>query len=187
MVDFGTRTDAQAREYPVLYDIVRDRVKPHRDANNDRLRRTYWWRFGRTNVKLREAVKGLQKFIATPYVSKHRFFVFLDTTVAPDEKIVCVASDDPFLLGVLSSKIHIAWALAAGTRLETRPTYNNSLCFDPFPFPNGSPDEHKRVVEVAERIHAHREAGLADEAVTQPPDVPRFFLGSPSLVQLHKP
>ena len=39
--------------------------------------------------------------------------------------------------GVLSSHIHVCWALAVGSTLEDRPAYATTTCFDPFPFPEG--------------------------------------------------
>lgn len=169
VIDFGLREHSEVREHPVLYDVVRDRVKPQRDANKRRSYREYWWRFGEPRVTLREALDGLPSYIATPYVSKHRFFVLLDAGVAPDEKVVCIASNDPFVIGVLSSSIHVNWALAAGSRLGVGndPTYNNSLCFDPFPFPDADPDQRKEIGDVITRLHEHRDLALErDESVT---------------------
>ena len=169
VIDFGTRDEEQARGYPVLYDLLRTRVKPQRDANNDRPSRENWWKFGRNREDFREALSGLPRYIATPYVAKHSFFQFLDTEVAPDEKLVCIASADAFLLGVLSSSIHVSWALAAGSRLGIGddPTYNNSLCFDPFPFPDANEDLRSQIADVAERLNRHRRDALArDERLT---------------------
>jgi hypothetical protein len=168
-IDFGLRDEDEARHYPVLYDLVRARVKPGRDANADRGRRTYWWRFGRTNENWRVAASGLPRYLATPYVSKHPFFLFLDASIAPDEKVVVVASDNAFHLGLLSSEIHATWALAAGTRLGVGndPTYNNTLCFDPFPFPDPTPVQRGAIADIAEELDRHRKEALArDERVT---------------------
>jgi hypothetical protein len=168
-IDFGLRTEEQAREYPILYDIVRTRVKPERDANADKGRRTNWWRFGRTNENLRRALSGLRRYIVTPYVSKHSFFQFLDVHIAADEMLVCIADEDAFVLGVVSSLIHTHWALAAGSRLGVGndPRYNNNACFDAFPFPTPTPDLRAEIGEVAERLDEHRNAALArDERVT---------------------
>ena len=49
--------------------------------------------------------------------------------------IVVIALDCAFHLGVLSSRVHVTWALAAGGTLEDRPRYNKTRCFEPFPFP----------------------------------------------------
>lgn len=91
----------------------------------------------------------------------------LDSHIAPDETLVAVALGDYFSLGVLSSRIHSAWAYAAGGTLEDRPRYNNSLCFDPFPFPDPAPDLRARIATVAESLDAHRKAAIdRDERVT---------------------
>lgn len=163
------RSEEEAREWPLLFDIVRTRVKPERDSNPDRGRRLGWWRFGRTNENLRVAVKGLRHYIVTLEVSRHRFFVRLDGEVAPDGALVTIASDDYTLFGVLSSAIHVAWALAAGGRLGVGndPRYNKNRCFDAFPFPAPPNDLRSRIAEIAERLDTHRKDALArDERVT---------------------
>ena len=167
VIDFGMRDEAEARSYSMLYDLVRDRVKPQRDANKRELYRRFWWRYGEPRITLREALKGVSRFIATSYVSKHRFFTFLDVAIAPDEPLVCIALDTPYALGILSSRAHVEWALAAGGTLEDRPRYNNSLCFDPFPFPDPTPELRQRIADVAERLDRHRKDALErDERVT---------------------
>jgi hypothetical protein len=169
VIDFGVRSEDEAREFATLYDIVRTRVKPDRDANNDKGRKARWWLFGRTNVGLREALHGLPRYIATPYVSKHRFFTFLGIDIAPDEKIVCIASDSETVLGVLSSSVHQAWALAAGSRLGigNDPTYNNGFCFDSFPFPELTEEQACTIAVAASRIDSHRQNTLSNnEKVT---------------------
>src|SRR5690606_3805907 len=166
-IDFGLRSEAEARLFPVLYDIVRVRVKPPRDANNDRSTRENWWRFGRNREDLRHALAGLERYIATVETSKHRFFQFLPIETAAEHSVVCIALDDAFHLGVLSSRIHVAWALAAGGTLEDRPRYQKALCFDPFPFPAPPTELRQRIADTAEWLDAHRKQALArDERVT---------------------
>ena len=171
VIDFGFRSEEEARAYPVLYDIVRSRVKPHRDANARATIAEKWWQFGWPRRELREAKAGLARYIATVETSKHRFFTFLTADVAPDNMLVCITVDSAFDLGlgVLSSKIHIIWALAAGGRfgVGNDPRYNKSRCFDPFPFPD--PPKHLlgRIGLVAEALDEHRKDALArDERVT---------------------
>jgi hypothetical protein len=169
VVDFGLAGEDEARQTPVLYDLVRTRVKPTRAANNRRGYREQWWRFGEPRVELRSALAGLNRYAATPYVSKHRYFLFLDAEIAPDETIVGIATNEGFHLGILSSVIHAEWASAAGSRLGVGNDlrYNNSLCFDPFPFPHSAPDLRAKIGEVAERLDEHRKGALArDERVT---------------------
>jgi hypothetical protein len=169
VVDFGYREEADARRYPLLFDLVRDRVKPERDANRREVIRRFWWRFGWPRRELRDALEGLLRYVATPETAKHRFFTFLDAAVAPDNMLICIASDDAFVLGVLSSSIHVAWSLAAGGRLGVGndPRYNKTRCFDPFPFPDPPQALRAKIADVAERLDGHRKAALArDERVT---------------------
>lgn len=169
LIDFGLRTEEEARRYPVLYDIVRTRVKPDRDAVRDRPSRERWWQFARPRGDLRDALQGLTRYIATVETARHRFFVFLEADIAPDHMVIALASDDAFHLGVLSSSIHVAWALAAGGRMGVRdtPRYNKGPCFEAFAFPDPPTVLRQRIAAVAERLDAHRAAAAArDERAT---------------------
>lgn len=169
VIDFGLDSEEDARRAPVVFDLLRIRIYAERQANGRTSYRTYWWRFGEPRRELRSALQGVSRYIATGYVARHRFFTFLQAQVAPDEKIVAIASSEAFDLGVLSSRIHSAWANAAGTRLGVGndQTYNNSRCFDPFPFPDPPPGLRARIANLAERLDAHRKSAIdRDERVT---------------------
>lgn len=152
VIDFALKSEEEARALPVLYDIVRTRVKPDRDVMRRESRRRNWWRFGEPNPKLRALIRGLHRYITTPYVARQRFFTFLSADVVPDDKLIAIASDDPYVLGILSSCIHEQWADAAGTRLGVGndSTYNNPRCFDAFPFPDQTLNGHD-IADLAER------------------------------------
>ena len=61
-------------------------------------------------------------------------------------------------LGVLSSRLHIIWALAAGGRLGigNDPRYNKTRCFETFPFPDATHAQQAQIRDLAERLDAHR-------------------------------
>jgi hypothetical protein len=167
VIDFGYMEEEEARTYPQLFDLVRDRVKPERDANAREVIRKYWWRFGWPRRELREAMRGLKRYIGTTETAKHRMFSFLDAAIAPDHMVVCIPSENPFHIGVLSSHLHQYWALRAGGTLENRPRYNKSVTFDPFPFPDPPKDLRERIGLVAEALDQHRKDAIArDERVT---------------------
>ncbi|MCC6527290.1 MAG: class I SAM-dependent DNA methyltransferase [Polyangiaceae bacterium] len=157
VVDFYPMDEAEAREAaPLAFQHVLAHVRPGREQIRDRGSRERWWRFGRDKPKLRAAIAGIRRFIATSEVSKHRVFSFLPNTVRPDHTLNVVGSDDGLLLGILSSRIHSCWALAAGGTLEDRRRYNVRVCFDPFPFPVSTPPQAHRIRAVAESLDAHR-------------------------------
>ena len=163
LIDFGFRSEDEARAMPVLYDIVRDRVKPERATKPDRMRRDYWWRLARPREQLREALVGLARFIVTPETAKHRQFCFLPAGTAPDNSLIVVPADDAFILGVLCSRVHLTWAIAAGATLgiDGTPRYNKGPCFDAFPFPDPPLAARTRIAAIAEQIDAHRADALA--------------------------
>jgi hypothetical protein len=166
IIDFGVMTEREARQFPVPFDIVRNRVKPDRDTNPREGRRRKWWLLGEPNPVLRLALMGLPRYIGTTYTSKHRFFAFLDSTIIPDLGVVAIALDDAFALGVLSSSIHEVWARAAGGKLEDKGRYNKRWCFDPFPFPIPPDATRIMVIGCVERILRHRAMALAATTAT---------------------
>ena len=159
VVDFyGLSSDEARVHYPQLFQKIVNEVKPHRDANKDNGFRERWWLWGRPRPNLREAVIGLTRFIVTIETSKFKPFLFLPAEICPDHKLYVVASDDAYLLGVLSSRIHAVWALNAGGRLGVGndPTWTNSTCFLPFPFPIPTEEQKLHIRSIAEELDGHR-------------------------------
>ena len=144
-------------QHPGVYQHILVHVKPERDQNSRQTRKKLWWAFGEPNKKLRKQLHGLTRYISTVETSKHRFFQFLDKTILPDNKLVNIACDDAFLLGLLSSSIHVGWALAVGSKLGPTPVYVKTTCFETFPFPALEEGPLKqRIRELGERLDAHR-------------------------------
>jgi len=142
--------------FPEVYQWVYERVKPERDQNNRDAYRLSWWIFGEPRANFRPALNGLPRYISTVETAKHRVFVFLDASIRPDNMLVNIAHDDAWVLGVLSSRIHVTWALAAGGTLEDRPRYNKGVCFDRFPFPDGTDARKQAIRDLGEQLDAHR-------------------------------
>ncbi len=46
------------------------------------------------------------RYIVTSAVAKYRVFTFVDGNTNPDSALVVIASDDAYVLGVLSSSVH---------------------------------------------------------------------------------
>ncbi len=153
---YGLTVDEVLHQFPAIYQWLLERVKPERDQNKDRDLREKWWLHRRNNDDLRKSLAGLPRYVATVQTAKHRFFTFLDAEVLPDDKLIAIATGDASVLGVLSTQVHIAWAIAAGATLEDRPVYNKSTCFECFPFPATSEEQAARIRTLAEHLDAHR-------------------------------
>jgi hypothetical protein len=135
IIDNADLSQEAASQYEAPHKIVVERVKPHRDSNRDKWLHENWWRPQRMRPEMREAIESLPRFVVTPTTSKHRIFVWLRYPTLPDHKLTVFAFADDYHFGLLHSHIHEVWALKTGTRLETRPNYTPTTCFDPFPFP----------------------------------------------------
>ncbi|RJF69844.1 class I SAM-dependent DNA methyltransferase [Rhodopseudomonas palustris] len=160
----GYDIDEVRKQFPEVYQHLLTRVKPERDRNNEEYRRVNWWLFGRRNTLMRGFTSELQRYIATVETAKHRVFQFLDASILPDNMLVAIGSDDAAVLGILSSRIHVVWALRAGGWLGVGndPRYSKSRCFDPFPFPDANPIQKQTIRVIAEELDAHRKRVLAE-------------------------
>jgi hypothetical protein len=116
---FGLDLESARSTYPEALQYLTTHVQPERAQNRDRVFREKWWLFGRPRPDLRAALSGLSRYIVTSEVAKHRSFTFLSW---PDDlidgSVIAVAADESFTLGILSSRAHLVWLLAAGGTLE---------------------------------------------------------------------
>jgi type II restriction/modification system DNA methylase subunit YeeA len=186
IIDFGEkRSQADAALYEKPFQHVLKLVKPARQAQRDKGRKARWWLHGRTGEDLRGALQPLTRYIATSRVSKHRFFVWLPVAVWPDSRLFAICRQDDFTFGVLSSRLHVVWALAQGSRHGDgdeggRPTYNARDCFETFPFPNAHGPLQEAVASAALRLNQLRDQWL------NPPEwidrVPEVVPGYPARV-----
>lgn len=142
IIDYGVDTqEAGAALYETPYRHVAEHVRPMRAANKRETYRTRWWRMAEPIPKMRAALAGLPRYIATPVLAKHRLFVWMDAGILADHQLIAIAREDDTALGVLHSRFHELWALRMGTSLEDRPRYTPTTTFETFPFPQGlTPD-----------------------------------------------
>jgi hypothetical protein len=167
VIDFYGLAEEQARSLaPEHFQRVLDRVKPERDHNNRLGYREKWWLFGEQRSGLRKAAVGLNRFVATCRTAKHRVFVFVSGQTLIESTVIGIMLADAFYLGVLSSRLHVVWSLKVGTRLGVGndPRYNNSICFETFPFPLCNDRQGARIRELAEELDAHRKRRLASNS-----------------------
>ncbi len=159
---FGLAAEEVRDRYPAVYQWVLERVKPERDANGSTKDgagyAANWWLFGKPRQELRKQLKELPRYIATAVTTKHRVFQLLEINTLPDDALMNIASGDAFHLGILSSRVHVIWALATGSFLgvgnDSR--YIKTRCFETFPFPDATPEQQAKIRERAELLDAQR-------------------------------
>ncbi|MDT0618618.1 hypothetical protein RM531_09010 [Salinisphaera sp. P385] len=166
---FDLDAEQVRRRYAAVYQHVREHVLPDREARRGKTADAtkyadQWWLFGKVRGDLRRSLQGLTRYIATVETSKHRTFQFLDQSILPDNMLVNISIDHAWVMGVLSSRLHVAWALASGGRLGVGndPRYNKTRCFETFPFPAANDSHKSRIAGITEQLDQHRKERLAE-------------------------
>jgi hypothetical protein len=80
------------------------------------------------------------EFILVPQTgSERREYLpvgYFDSSFVPSNATRVIYNAQPWLFGILSSKMHIVWVKAVAGRLKTDMQYSNTLCYNTFPFPD---------------------------------------------------
>jgi len=189
IIYFGTQaTIDEASQYEMPFEYLKKVVKPEREKSRQKTLREKWWLFEKPRPALREALRGFKRYIATPMVSKHRLFTWINKEVISENLLVVIAREDDYFLGVLHSKIHELWARIKGTQLreaESGGRYTPTTTFETFPFPwspGKEPLDDPRVQRIAE---AARELVEKRDAWLNPPDCPESELKKRTLTNLY--
>lgn len=167
VIDLFGLTSEQVRDsFPLVYQRILERVKPERDENKRASVRNNWWIFGEARSEWRRMSAGLRRYITTIETAKHRVFTFLDKSILPDNKLVNIALNSGDALGILSSRVHIAWSFRAGSRLGVGndSVYVKTTCFEKFPFPNLNNEQKYTIGALAEKIDLHRKIQQAQHS-----------------------
>jgi len=153
IVDFPPgMSEGDAAQFEAPFEYIKQHVKPMRASNKRAIYAQRWWIHGEARPEVRATCLTLPRYLATPRVSKHRLFVWLEGFVLPDCALIVFARADDYFFGVLHSRVHEVWSLMLGTQLETRPRYTPTTCFETFPLP-------PEVAPASRRLDSPRDAG----------------------------
>jgi len=167
LIDFNELQDvSQAAGFHRVFERAVTQVKEPFEAKKVKSPRRNWWKHERPRPEMRSALNSLRRFLVTPHTSKFRCFSWLSFPILPDHQLIAFARSDDYFFGVLHSRLHEVWALRLGTRLETRPRYTPTTCFETFPFPWPPGEEPigghtvKAISEAAGKLNDLRETWL---------------------------
>ncbi|MFN6327001.1 MAG: type IIL restriction-modification enzyme MmeI, partial [Aphanizomenon sp.] len=135
VIDFNNLSIEEASKYQLPFQRVKEKVKPERDKNREVSRKINWWKFGRERPAMRQAMSSLSCYFAIPKIAKWMIFTPVNISILPCEANMVIATDDFYILGILTSNIHRIWVKAQSSTLEDRTRYTNTTCFETFPFP----------------------------------------------------
>lgn len=103
-------------------------------------------------------------FVIIPSVSsENRSYIpmgYLDENYISTNLCMVIGTEEIWLFGILTSRIHMDWVRAVGGRLETRYRYSAGLCYNTFPFPRISAEKQAEIEEAATDVLLTREPYL---------------------------
>ncbi len=161
IINFGRRPLEEATRYPAALDIVRERVKPHRDTIRRKAYRERWWQFAEPLPALTRAITGLDRFGLAALISKRWLPVWGSRGWVPAHKLAVFAFEGDYEFGVISSTLHSAWAWANGSTLGAGLNYNSQSCFMTFPWPSPTDDDKRSIAAAAVAVDEERKAACS--------------------------
>ncbi len=197
IIYFGDLPEAEAALYEEPFEFVKKNVYAERQQNNEERARLKWWQHRRPATEMWTATRRCERYIATPRVSKHRLFVWVEAGMLPDDGVYVFARDDDYFFGMLHSRLHELWARATGTQLreaESGFRYTPTTTFETFPFPwppgqepAGDP-RVEAIAEAARELVALRDAWLnpagASEAELKKRTLTNLYNARPTWLEL---
>jgi SAM-dependent methyltransferase len=164
IIDFNDMSLEQAETYEAPFRQVQELVRPVRQANRREATRLYWWQYGEKRPAMREALSSLSKFFAVPEISKWSLFVVCEESWLCSNLNKVVASDDFYVLGVLTSQAHRKWTDAQKSTLEDRTRYTHTSCFETFPFPQqATADQAEAIRQKMIEINDYRNGWMVEQ------------------------
>ena len=125
----------EAETYAMPFQQVKRLVRPERLNNRRETTRINWWRYGEKRPAMRLSLSTLTGYFAVPEVSKWAIFMPCQAHWLCGNKNKVVASDDFYILGLLTSSLHREWMHAQKGTLKGDIAYTHDSCFETFPFP----------------------------------------------------
>ncbi|MBN1170621.1 MAG: SAM-dependent DNA methyltransferase [Micromonosporaceae bacterium] len=135
VINFHDWPQERAATHGECFEQVERLVKPERARNNRAVRRDRWWQFAERAPALYGAIRGLERVVVITLVSKVVMPVMVPTGQVFAHKLGVFASDDPALLGLLSSAAHYWWAITRSSTMKADLNYSPTDVFETFARP----------------------------------------------------
>jgi hypothetical protein len=167
VIDFSSYSleDASAN-FPLLFQLARERVYPWRQTDKRASYRKYWWQFAEKRESLNTAKSKVVEVLAcSAKATTHLSFANLPASYVFTNSVNVIICPHRNIFSVLQSRVHEVWARFFGSSLKDDLTYTSGACFETFPFPSLDRIDGQIGTEYLEvRRHAMdvKNAGLTD-------------------------
>jgi len=153
LIDFVNWPLEKAMLYKEPLKRIKELVKPDRDLNRRKAYREKWWLFQEPQMRMRDEISKLEKYIAISRITKYINFVFLNNDFLPSDKVVIIPTDSYSFFGILQSKIHEIWVRNFTSSLGATFQYTHTTMYSTFPFPDNIDNN---IGMIAEKLYKTR-------------------------------
>jgi methylase of polypeptide subunit release factors len=159
IINFFDWSIERSQQFPHLFQILEEKVKPEREKQNDERAKKLWWLFKRPTRELYKNINSLKCCFVVAATTKYLNFSAAPTNYVYTHALFIFTTDLWDLYAVVQSTLHEVWARKYSGALETRLRYSPSDCFETFPFPLGLwHTANPSLADIGERYHEHRRA-----------------------------
>ncbi|HEX4334344.1 MAG TPA: DNA methyltransferase [Polyangiaceae bacterium] len=162
-IDFEEMTEAQARGWPELFEIVEKKVKPARAGISQRDRRELWWIYVTRAPHARRYIAAHGRCLILSQLSPHLALSWVGSGVVCSHSIVLILLSSWSGFGLLQSRVHETWARQLSSSFHTDLRYTPSACFDSFPFPDAPDAVTPGIEHDGERLYEARAAYMLEQ------------------------
>ena len=147
-----------AEDWPDLLEIVRRRVKPHRDKQKRDALKNRWWQYAEKRPGLYSTIAPLERVLAMSCISGNLAFTQLPAGMIYSIECNVFAFSNMAPFSALQSRPHEVWARVFASSMKDDLRYTPSDCFETFPFPDGF--EASPTLEAAGKVYYDHRATL---------------------------
>ena len=155
VIHLGQCSEPEAKLHDAIYRHIERTVKPERALVKQKNARERWWQFEAIRQELYDAIAGFDRVLVKALTSKHHALAFVDTKLIYDQTLIVFFLTDWASFSVLQSDLHNWWSFNYGPKLETRPRYTISECFETYAMPEKIPQV---CYELGQAYHDQRSA-----------------------------
>lgn len=166
-------TGPVAVDFNVCLDWVFEKVKPQREKLSEatpwnRKLKTFWWHFGQWRWALDKALDKSDNIFVLSRVTPYLIVEPVSKDWVYSDRLTVFACKSNFILAILNSSVHAAWAWRYGTTNLTLLSYSPAACFLTFPLPAFRKGEDglislvNEIVSFRRLVAESRKIGLTD-------------------------
>ena len=162
IIDFNNMNLEEASKHILPLERLHSTIPQERKNRQDKLK-IHWWKYSTKSIAVRQILATSSYCFAVPRVSKWSIFIPFPSSWLPGDKSIIIATQDFYILGILTSHIHRIWMYAQSSTLKADIAYTPTTCLETFPFPQNCPAKTKIDIRAAmQSLHEFRTACMEE-------------------------